>query len=70
GRSAAIGGTNCLSFSWSTAMTNYVLEMVDGLSGKTWGEVPVTAVTNAGNVSLNIPLTNKQGFFRLRKQGQ
>lgn len=59
------------TISWPDTATGYVLDQSLTLSGTPppWALVPVnTYTTNAGTISVTVPITSGNGFYRLRKQ--
>jgi hypothetical protein len=73
---SATGGTNIalvklspangsLNLSWPVAALGFGLESSDSLSPPNWTPVTATLVTNANDVTISIPLSGAQKFYRL-----
>ena len=61
------GTTLCLS--WLASPDTFVVQSADTLSTPIlWSNVTAAAITNLGIVSVTVPATNRQQFFRVLKQ--
>ena len=56
-----------LALSWPIEATNYVLEATTSLPAVSWTTVTNTPTVTTTNRSLQLPVTGKAQFFRLRK---
>jgi hypothetical protein len=57
------GGT--VQLSWSSGFTNYVLQSSELISSTNWAKVSGTPTDNGQVITMTLPATNSQVFFRL-----
>src|ERR1051325_4472292 len=61
--------TNTVAISWPSPSTGFTLQQNTNLSlPNSWSPVAQAAVTNAGQISVTVPTTVEQKFFRLQSQ--
>jgi hypothetical protein len=57
-----------LNLSWPSSAGDFVLQTATNLAPPVaWSNVVATVTTNGGALSVSLPATNAQRFFRLRK---
>jgi hypothetical protein len=59
-------GANIL-ISWPESASGYVLQAATSLSGASWSPAAGTSATSAGKVTVTLPITAGNQFFRLKK---
>jgi hypothetical protein len=57
-------GTQAI-LSWSAPTNGFVLEQSSTLLANSWTLSPATLTTNAGTISVTVPMTNSYQYFRL-----
>ena len=55
-----------LALAWPTSFTGYVLESKTNLASASWNPVNAPLLTNGSTISLTLPASGRQQFFRLR----
>ncbi len=60
---------NTASFSWPASFAGYALESTPSLNSADWQGVVTSPVVDNGNNVVTIPLSDTQGYFRLRSTG-
>jgi hypothetical protein len=55
-----------LALSWPASASGFNLESSDSLTSTNWNGVGLTSVTNATDISVTVPISDGQAFYRLR----